>query len=782
MRKSIVILLFAVFVCSHLLAELTFSSRSNLGVVLSPKEDAVVHTALAIFTDDYKKVFGGDVLKTPKGPVYIGTLGKGSEAEKKISKTDRRQLSQHPEGFLLQVINNKMYILGADKRGTAYGILELSRRMGVSPWVWWADATIHSLDALSFPDGMRCMEFPSVLHRGIFLNDEDWGLTPWSFKTNETSDVSGQIGPKTHARIFELLLRLRANTFWPAMHACSVAFYFTPGNKEMADKYGISIGTSHCEPMARNTNAEWKSAGNGEYDYVHNRENVVKFWEERVKATAGADNIYTLGIRGVHDGKMQGAKTVAEMKTALTGVIKDQREMLAKYVNKDLTKVPQVFIPYKEVLDVYKAGLSVPDDVTLMWCDDNYGYITHFPDSVERSRSGGNGVYYHISYWGRPHDYLWLATTHPALLYSQMKMAYEKGAKDLWIVNVGDIKPAEYLTELFLDMAWNIQSVEPSSASLSQHLKNWMQREFGTRYADDLTSIMQEYYRLAYIHKPEFMGNTRTEESDPSYKKVTDLPWSETEIIQRLHDYERIENDVMALSRTIPTEKMASWFELIEYPVRGASQMNKKLLYAQLARHGKCNWQLSNNAYDTIVALTARYNALENGKWKNMMDCTPRNLAVFGKVQKESASVDLPENKTLCIRNGIEYSSYTGEKPLSLGLGYANGAVHLQKNSTVSYRLDTSGADSLELVIALAPNHAVEGKQVRFAVMVNQVPKGIFNIETEGRSEEWKMNVLYNRSTRSIKLMSGGQSEVMVTLQALDEGIVPDQILLRAIK
>lgn len=194
----------------------------------------------------------------------------------------------------------------------------------------------------------------------------------------------------------------------------------------MADKYAIYLGTSHCEPMMRNTNGEWKTAGKGEYDYVHNRKNVLSFWEERVKQLRYSDDIYTLGMRGVHDGKMQGAKTLEEQKKALTEILADQRRMLAKYKRKDLTKVPQVLIPYKEVLDIYQAGLQVPEDVTLMWCDDNYGYITHFPTAEEAARPGGNGIYYHVSYWGRPHDYLWLSTASPYLLYQQMKQAYEK--------------------------------------------------------------------------------------------------------------------------------------------------------------------------------------------------------------------------------------------------------------------------------------------------------------------------------------------------------------------
>lgn len=265
----------------------------------------------------------------------------------------------------------------------------------------------------------------------------------------------------------------------PSGRLCMAVLYllFYTGQQEVADKFGIFIGTSHCEPMMRNTNGEWKRDGVGEYDYVHNSAHVLSFWEQRVKEVAGLDNLYTLGMRGVHDGAMNGAKTIEEQKAVLTKVLRDQRDLLTKYVNKDVTQVPQVFIPYKEVLDVYHAGLQVPDEVTLMWCDDNYGYIRHFPTAEERARKGGNGVYYHVSYWGRPHDYLWLGTVHPSLVYQQMSLAYERGIQKMWILNVGDIKPAEYQVELFLDMAWNLEAVKRQG--VVAHQRHFLEREFG---------------------------------------------------------------------------------------------------------------------------------------------------------------------------------------------------------------------------------------------------------------------------------------------------------------
>ena len=756
----------------------TFSAKKNISVVFYQNEAELVHTAIDLFSNDYNWVFGGSVkTSAKKGEIFIGTLGNNTMAEKMVNPSCIEELKSHEEAFLVTVVKGRIVVLGSDKRGTAYGILELSRLMGVSPWEWWADSPVEKKQSLVLEEGFRTMQYPSVARRGIFLNDEDWGLMPWSSLTYEPSGVKGRIGPKTHARIFELLLRLRANTFWPAMHDCSEAFYLTPGNKEVADKYGIYVGTSHCEPMVRNTNAEWKHFGTGEYNYVTNRENVLKFWEERVTELAGSDNIYTLGIRGVHDSKMLGANTLQEQKDAIDLILKDQRDMIARIVNPDVTKVSQVFIPYKEVLDVYRMGLQVPDDVTLMWTDDNYGYIRHFPDSIERARKGGNGIYNHVSYWGRPHDYLWLSTNHPALLYYQMKLAYDKGAREMWILNVGDIKPAEYLIELHMDMAWDINAIEGNKAGLDKHLKQWLAREFGHEHADALLQVMNEYYRLAYIRKPEFMGNTRTEERDPKYRIVTDLPWSENQIRARIAAYEAIAEKVSSLSSEISEEKRFSWFQLLEYPVRGAAEMNRKHLYAQLARYGKADWQLSDAAYDTIVALTTYYNSLNNGKWNRMMDHRPRHLAVFDRVPRTEVEEPLKEDiLPTHLFNGNQYHSFEGEKPVELGLGYQRGGIAMGQGSSVLYHFEASGTDSIVVELALMPNHPVDGKNIRYGISVNDDPMQIIDYRTEGRSEEWKENVLRNQAIRKTRHKVPASGKVKIKLVAIDEGVVIDEV------
>ena len=754
-----------------------FSLRSNQPIKLAcdNAEEEVVQTALKLFIRDYQSVFSASAaVDARQGNIIVGTVGK-SPLLKAVS-ADVSALAGKKQAFLLQVLpDGKLLVAGSDSHGTAYGIMELSRLIGVSPWEWWADVTPEKKISFVLPAEYQTLQSPSVEYRGIFINDEDWGLMPWSSQTYEPSDIKGHIGPKTNARIFELLLRLRANTYWPAMHECTLPFFLTEGNRKVAEEYGIFIGSSHCEPMVCSAAGEWRRRGQGDYDYVNNSASVYKFWEDRVKEVAQQGNIYTLGMRGVHDGQMQGAKTVAEQKAVLERVLKDQRGLLQKYVNKDVTAIPQAFIPYKEVLDIYNAGLQVPDDVTLIWCDDNYGYIRHFPTAEGRARKGGNGIYYHVSYWGRPHDYLWLGTFSPYLLHQQMKLAYDRGIQKMWVLNVGDIKPAEYQIELFLDMAWNIDEV--NEIGVTAHLKSWLEREFGSNCAEELLPAMEAHYQLSYIRKPEFMGNTREEERDPKYKVIKDLPWSEQTISERLRSYTVLSDVVERIESNIPADRQDAYFQLVKYPVQAAAQMNRKTLTAQLARHSKADWKQSDAAFDSIASLTQQYNSLQNGKWNRMMDFQPRKLPVFKRVEHTSATEPMmTDRKMLCKWNAMEC---TYGKPVPYeGLGYERKAAGIRKGSSLTFAFDDYGKDSVEVEIRLLPSHPLDEKQLRFAISVDEAVPQTVSYETKGRSEEWKENVLRNQAIRKVTLPINKQASHKLVITALDEGVVLDQVIL----
>jgi len=720
----------------------------------------VLRTAISLFARDCKSVLDASLAVQPGRGAIHANVAPSSFTEKDVVKR---------EAFTLDVRDGELYIAGSDDHGLAYGLLEVTRLLGVSPWEWWADVTPKHLDRFMLPDGYHDSQSPDVAFRGIFINDEDWGLMPWSSMSYEPTGVKGSIGPKTYSRVFELLLRLRANTIWPAMHECSQPFFLTPGNREVAERYGIYIGGSHCEPMACSAAVEWGRRGVGDYDYVNNSESVKRFWEERLQDVHGQEILYTLGMRGVHDGAMRGAKTVEEQKTVLTRVIKDQREMLARWVNPEVTQVPQVFIPYKEVLDVYNAGLEVPDDVCLMWCDDNYGYIRHFPTAQEQARQGGNGIYYHVSYWGRPHDYLWLGSMSPYLMYQQLHKGYEKGIGRIWILNVGDIKPNEYQTELFMDMAWDMKGIEQQG--VYEHMKAFYNREFGSTLGNELSEVMNEWHRLNYIRKPEHMGGTRVEEADKKYwSTIRDLPWSREEVALRLAQYEGLSDRVERLSAQIPNNLRDAYFQLAKYPVQGAYQLNRKLLEAQRARHGEGDWTDCDAALDSIRSLTLRYNeGFDNGgKWNRMMDCQPRKLPVFDTVPHIMADEKWAEPTPPILRwNGNE--AQEGMFVRCEGLGYHQGAAELLPNEVLSY--GTIPASS-HLEIRLLPSHSINGHRLGLWVQISDNQPQWIDYRTQGRSEEWKLNVLRNQAIRTIQTEHEGALKLWTDC----EGVIVDEI------
>lgn len=739
----------------------------------------VLDSAFELFASDADKVLEASVEKvTHGGDVVIGSIdslrGSVDGIEALLDSLEGRK-----EAFALKVAaDGRLVIAGSDPHGAAYGLMEMSRLMGVSPWEWWADARPDSLAMFTLPDGYCDLQSPSVEYRGIFINDEDWGLMPWSSRVYEPENGDGVIGPKTYSRIFELLLRLRANTCWPAMHECVLPFFLTEGNREVAKKYGIYIGGSHCEPMACNAAGEWARRGVGEYDYVNNRDEVYRFWEDRVKEVSSQEILYTLGMRGVHDGAMKGAKKVQDRKNVLERVISEQRDMLSRYVNKDITSIPQVFIPYKEVLDIYNAGLDVPDDVTLMWCDDNYGYIRHFPSDAERSRKGGNGIYYHVSYWGRPHDYLWLGSFSPYLLFHQMSAAYDRGVDKMWILNVGDIKPSEYQIELFMDMAWNMDQVRANG--VENHLLGFLSREFGEKAAASLLPVMIEYHRLSYIKKPEFLANTRVEESRREYySTMREDCWSIDSLLTRRAEYANLSDSVESVAACIPPRLSDCYFQLVKYPVQAAAQMNFKFIDAQLAGEGLVPEGRSDAAYDSIAALTAIYNSgINNGeKWSGIMDMAPRRLPVFNRVSYET---HLPRSqrmtKPLAVFDGVSGDGAVSACP---GLGYNGGAVDIARNDTVLFSLPAfNGCDSLLVDVRLLPTHPMDDGDLRFSLMLDGSPL-VENVvySTRGRSEEWKCNVLRNQAVRSFAVRNDGLPHRLGFVPITD-GVTLDRILL----
>jgi hypothetical protein len=587
-----------------------------------------------------KKVAVADALPA-KGPaVLIGRIDQPAMAALlKAHGLDPAAVKGKWESYGRAVIDEggrKVLVLyGSDMRGAIWGTVDLSREMGVSPWEWWADVKIAPRPRVAVNDAPFLSKEPSVKYRGIFLNDEEYGLFPWAAKTYDKK--LGNIGPKTYARIYELMWRLKANTFWPAMHTVTEAFNKVPGNPEMAGDYAIVHGTSHVEMMLRSNPHEWDNKTMGDYNFVANRQRMLDYWDGAVKDFGQYDNVYTVGLRGADDYPMAGADTPQGMAKILEDVFGAQRQILEKRLGKPADQIPQVFTPYKEVLPAYDAGLKVPGDVTLVWPDDNFGYIRRLSNAEERARPGGAGVYYHISYWGGPMSYLWLASTHPALLWEEMNKAYAFDARNYWILNVGDIKPGEYLTQLFMDIAFDATRF-PDAKSVKAHLKNFAAENFGPAKAGEIADMLWRYYDLAFARNPEFMGWSNAFPETAVHQTEFSIESYGDENARRTEAYRDLMARAKALMASLPADQKAAFFQLVQYPVNAAGATNirqlsldKSIAYGLQRRLSANDYAAAAGAAQKQIDADAKYynDTMANGKWRGMMGIHPHELPVY---------------------------------------------------------------------------------------------------------------------------------------------------------
>ena len=724
-----------------------FDGQHPITYCAPKKTESVVMTALDMWKSDMLQVTGMTPVASTKATI-------------KLVHTP----SLPADGFRIYTNGKQIIIEGGNGRGMAYGLLELSRLAGVSPWIWWGDVVPEKKNRLVMNDDFETEQHPSVAYRGIFLNDEDWSLRLWSHKNFEPSAKS-EIGPKTYRKVFELMLRLRANTIWPAMHPGTTAFFKIPGAKAIADSCGMVIGTSHCEPLLRNNVDEWNTAERGAFNYRTNREQVHQYWIERLKEVKKSkDNMFTIGMRGIHDSSMEGYKTEQEKFDGLQQVINDQQELLRQHVGNP-AKQMQVFVPYKEVLQLYEKGLQVPDYVTLMWCDDNYGYMTRLSNAKEQQRSGGAGVYYHLSYWGRPHDYLWLTTTQPGLIYNEMREAYNHNVRKLWIVNVHDPKVAAYDLELFLDLAWNINCED--GQTLTKHLESWLCRQFGQEAGKRLLPVMHEFYRLCGERRPEFMGYTQVELDKKNYpcglSAVGDIPLSAIEAAQRLSAFQHLKAEIMAIRMLVRSELNDAFFAAIEYPVSAAAAMSTKILSDSIESH---------RAYEEIQALTKRYNEMNGGKWRHLMDAAPRKLPVFDNVHAQLTGTDQP---CIMMLKAADYQSASNGTRIIQMLGHSMNAVAMPKDGHMTYDIMIEDEGDYILQTALIPTQPNDDGDLRFCVSVDDRQSVVYSFKEPFRSERWKQNVLSGQAVRNTKVHLH-QGHHTITVRALDNHIVFDQL------
>ena len=793
--------------CFHVVQAIDLTKAT---IVYQKNDAPLVKQMASVLASDIKRVSGSSATRLNDSGKTINDKPSVVLATVKCANR-HRELRGTWERYAIDTKNNTLYITGSDARGLAYGVLHVSEAIGVSPWYWWADVPVDKANKRVFDYEENCVsKSPTIKYRGFFINDEDWGLKTWAAKNFE-KDL-GDIGPKTYDRVCELILRLKGNMLAPAMHDCTGAFYSHPESQVVADKWGIMITTSHCEPLLFNNAAksEWDKARDGEWNYETNSVTILKKLDNRVRETARYDNIYTMGMRGLHDEAMKGSTDPKDRARTLEKVFAKQRGILEKYKKQKATKLPQIFVPYKETLDIYDAGLRVPDDITLVWPDDNYGYMKRVSNAAERKRSGGSGVYYHISYLGTPHDNLWIATTAPMLMYEELKKAYDAGADRYWLLNVGDIKPMEIEIQQFFDMAYDFTAFSYDNANRYQ--AEWLANLFSAyegnhiSHLSSLTShfqyILDNYYRLAWDRKPEFMGYEYEWDSQENNRlHDTDFSFETGTAQRRLMDYQDICDAYDAIERAVSPELRPALFEMLGYAVHSAYQMNRKFLYAQRNHEtGSAVYaDMSREANREIERLRQRYNTMLNGKWNQMIsEIPPGYTAKYHQMPELTDTVTtayrLPDaQRHPEFRHKIDLASLAVSEPFRLLEGIGTDWVGLQMGQPLD--LQTAGSINIPLqgnhishlssltshltvCLSVVPMWPVASdRSNRIAVSVDGgEPVVCENVFREWGSE-WKLQVLENRKEFVLTLpLDQSRREHVLTLTIIDPGQIIQKI------
>ncbi|QBI05104.1 glycosyl hydrolase [Pseudoduganella albidiflava] len=588
--------------------------------------------------------------------IIAGTLGRHEVIDRlaREGRIDTSQVAGQWEGFLIQAVADPMpgvkralVIAGSDKRGTIYGIYTLSEQIGVSPWHWWADVPAPRHRSLSVPLATRVTEKPVVQYRGIFLNDEAPALTNWA------KERFGGFNRRFYEKLFELMLRMRANYLWPAMWYSS--FYDDDkGNGELADSMGIVMGTSHHEPMMR-SQQEWHRHGKGPWDYQRNGDTLREFWAGGLRNTRNYESVITMAMRGDGDEPMSESANVG----LLERIVADQRDLIRKEWRREPDTVPQLWALYKEVQEYYEKGMRVPDDMLLLWCDDNWGNIRRLPTAEERKRSGGAGVYYHFDYVGVPRSYKWLNVTQIGKVWEQMNLADEFGADRMWIVNVGDLKPMEVPTEFFLAYAWN--PANWPAARLPEYLRQWAAREFGVRHADRIAGIVDRYTRYNARRRPEQLA-------PDTYSLVN---YEEADRV--VAEYNALAEEAGRIGQSLPRPMRDAYFQLVEYPVLASANAldmvvsaGRNQLYARQGRVSTNDMAARvRQLFRRDAELTRRYQqGTSNGKWNHMMSQTRFGYTNWDQpyrdVMPAVAELRVPEPGQLAAPNGIHPSDRMG--------------------------------------------------------------------------------------------------------------------------
>jgi Glycosyl hydrolase family 115/Gylcosyl hydrolase family 115 C-terminal domain len=761
------------------------SSSSIADLYVDPHDAAVEQISGGLLADDLQRVSGkrpavrGDVAALGSNAVLIGTIGQSRVIDQlaKEGKIDLTGVTGQWESYVWQTVadplpgvHRALVIAGSDRRGTAYGVVELSKRIGVSPWYWWADEPVMKHAQLRVSGGRDLHGPPQVKYRGIFINDEDWGFRPWATKTLDPA--TGAVGPKTYAKVYELMLRLRLNLIWGAMHPGGTEFSMYPGNAQTADQWAIVTGSSHCEPMMRN-NVFWPKSG-GPWEYDINRTNIFNYWKESASEHGGFESIWTLGIRGIHDSPMKGPPQVPARIAMVEQIFVDQKSLIDQYITHQYGPPAECFIPYKEVLPLYNAGLKVPPEATLVWPDDNFGYIRRLGTPEERKRPGGSGVYYHVSYQGAPKNYLWVESISPGLMWEELRKTYDNDSRQIWMLNVGDIKPAEVAMDFFAELAWEPQKWGPDAQQ--QFLAKFTADSFGSA-GPQVAELLARYYKLSNVHKPEHIDS----------RWLDGLAKSKEQ--QLAKEYQALMDEETAVSAIIPADRADAYFEMVGYAAR--------MLAASGLAYSTDDAEQGKKWLQYIYDQTKYYNdSLAGGKWRYMME-------VLGGKDKESAKQ--PDTRTehraddspvtIDAAAFTRQTSSSGPKWQAIdGLGWSARAVsvlpaipnsawdleNVKSAPCLEYDFNVASATEATIRIhALPTMRLVLNGMLRIAVAIDDQPPAAIDIPGGTTSELDKIRSPGVINGRVTMLLSPGRLQAgkhTLDIYALDPGVVLDQI------
>ncbi len=719
MKTRTIITTLLIAVCTNIAYAtdfVTFKRNSLSDIELTGTSDTItydpldwkgVRMAVANLRNDFKAVTGSE-----NAPIVVGTIGKSKLAKK--YKLQSKELQGKWEQYLIFTDKGKLVILGSDKRGTIYGIYELSRQIGVSPWYWMADAPIQKHGQLFAKSGIYTDGEPKVKYRGIFINDEWPSFGTWC------NNQFGGINSKAYAHIFELMLRLKANYFWPAMWD-SRFNEDDPLSPQLADDMGIVMGTSHHEPMMRaHKEYVYRKDSIGAWDYATNKANLDRFFEEGLERNKAYDNLITIGMRGDGDVAMGNGNDEDNMKT-LKDVVDGQREIIERVYKKPASEVPQLWAIFTEVQRYYDAGFTVPDDVTLLFCDNNWGYIRRTGPEKEQARKGGMGMYYHIDMNGGPWNDRWINTTTAAKIREQLNLAYQTGIDRIWIINVGDLKPKEMPIDFIMHYAWNPDDYPADR--IDQYMVDWARSIFGGEYAREIADIVTEYSNMNLERKPEVQR--------------VGIYSVETGEAQRMFNrWDELEKRTLSLSKKMPAEMQDAFYQLVEYPAVASAGVAKIYLAATLG-----DSITMQTLFERDKQMTDKYNkVIAGGKWDGMMldkhigyrMWSMPNENTLPQVAKPSDKTGITVSETAIMAHDYTRRTATDDARWvflpGLGRGKGNMGIEpvtaksrpLGDGATLEYDINFSQSGKQKLALGILPTNDVNpARGLRIGVRVD---------------------------------------------------------------